>query len=368
MKITLNKHIFYTYILAYISLAFVCYYIWFRFLRERLPKEIPFNLTFFTFIFLCFICLSYVYIIFKILHKYHNNSYFINLIFSKFSSLIKPLIDSHNFFLVKWKLNNFFIKNFVNIIKKYSLYDDKMTLKWLLVFDFFPKLIILFFFLLDVFYFKKLNIFYYFLILGIIPLFHTYYIYTSNISLEILLKYLQENYYVKILSTHEEEQNYKKRKGLSSFFVSLRYLKYNDYGVLDLRYFVNIQAANLIFEHDLYKYTCIETAYAREVYAKQQNIELPEFSIFEPEFDYISKKLALYFFDNIEKAIYLQAFLEVYKDIAKPIMVEKHSLFILIGYLIGWVYILLVSLHTLNLYEVLDILNTIKINMDPFLP
>ena len=51
MKNILKFNIIYKYLLIICGFIFITYYLWFRFIRERLPRDIPFDLTFLSFFF-----------------------------------------------------------------------------------------------------------------------------------------------------------------------------------------------------------------------------------------------------------------------------------------------------------------------------
>ena len=66
MKINKTKKNLYIYSLAILGLFLFFYYIWFRFIKEKVLRDIPCDLTIIRFIGLCIICAVYMYIIFRI--------------------------------------------------------------------------------------------------------------------------------------------------------------------------------------------------------------------------------------------------------------------------------------------------------------
>ena len=65
-----------------IALGFILFsiYIYYRFIRERLPKDIPFNLSVLGFFLLIQVCCIYTYIIWKYLKpKKEPNEFFIQI-------------------------------------------------------------------------------------------------------------------------------------------------------------------------------------------------------------------------------------------------------------------------------------------------
>ena len=61
------KNYYYNYILIFIGLAVVSWIIWARFIRPRVPKDIPFELTEKWFFILIYICIIYFYIVYKLI-------------------------------------------------------------------------------------------------------------------------------------------------------------------------------------------------------------------------------------------------------------------------------------------------------------
>lgn len=57
---------FWTFFLTLFGFVFVLWFLWVRFIRERLPKEIPFSLSEIGFYFILYICVLYFYIILRI--------------------------------------------------------------------------------------------------------------------------------------------------------------------------------------------------------------------------------------------------------------------------------------------------------------
>lgn len=354
------KHKFIKYLSIIGALFFVMLFIWVRFLRERLPKDIPFNLSIMIALCIIFICIIYIIIIIKIKYKNNTSKIVLNQSILKIIQYVGNLLDNMDTIIKKNKIvTNLLFTIFTKIIIILELYHTKPNKTLNIILNVIPKFILLLFFIFDIFYFKKLEIFYYVLLLGLIPLTYSYCVYSIKKLLETFLHDLEQNYYIKILSTTDDEST-------KNFMVFITDLKYNDYGVLNLRYFVEIQSDNLIFDYDLYKYTCIETGEAREEYAKKHNITLPKLRVFEPNYDYISKELSKNFFEKIEHVVNLQAFIEGHKTITIPNITKNYTFYLLISYLICWLYILIVSIHTLNLQDVLKILESMQDLYNPF--
>jgi hypothetical protein len=183
-----------------------------------------------------------------------------------------------------------------------------------------------------------------------------------------------------MISTDQEE-----KEGKKSFMCAIHRLKdVTDEDMIpdpmsgvvpfkDVRFFIDIQAYNLMFEYDLYEYTCVETDYAREEYAKKYKVNIPITARnYLPNFDEVSIKLRKDFEDIIPKVIYIYTFLDVYKDVTKPNDKEKYAnIIVLLSYIICWIYILIISIHTLKMEDILDVIemiqNTYKNVPNPFI-
>lgn len=341
---SLNNNKYYKYFWILLGLFLVLYYIWFRFIRERLPRDIPFKLNLINFISLCFICFIYIVVIRQIYKKQITSNIILNNIFLKINLIFKPLIKYHLDLFSKNNIDYYFTKKLGFIIKKYKLYNDKINLRIILILDIIPKMIVLLSFIFDVFYFKNLNYFYYFVIIGLIPLIFTYFLYLSKNFLENVINNLHNNYYVKLLSTEENTSHL-------DFFVPIYCLKFNDYQLLDTKYFIDIQAKNLLYDYDLYEYSCVETLENRKTHEKTCGIPITGWFILEPKFDNISD-----FFSNMEGALFLHSFLESYKDFNKPFVMQKYLLLILFTYLFCWIYILIISCSLQNILSLIELI------------
>jgi hypothetical protein len=368
----MNKKILYIYILAILGLILTLYYIWFRFIRERIPRDIPFMLTPLTFFCLCCICLIYIYVLYR-MYRPRNPSYGALILYQYSNKIFKTYYFFDKLLKKNTYINKYLFNFYFKCIKNLKLYETKINNKLFIIFIIMPKIIILCAFIIDIFYFNKFYLFYYALILGLLSLCYIYSLYSIKQYLTLITHKLDKYYFVKILSTKEQEEEYEKNNDGTGFFISLSHLNFSenyieafnleafnlDYNsiVLDPKYFINLQSTNLIFDFNLYEYTCIESNEAREYYSKRYNIKLPpESFVFEHKSDEISKLLAKEFHELMPQAYYFQAFVETHTDLVK-INFFKFEKYFITGYLICWLYILGVSIHTLNIRELIEMLN-----------
>ena len=67
--------IFVTVLLYILGIIIISWLLWSRFIRERLPKDIPFELTEFRFYILVYICCVYLFIIYNLMRKSKENNF-----------------------------------------------------------------------------------------------------------------------------------------------------------------------------------------------------------------------------------------------------------------------------------------------------
>jgi len=189
------KHIklYYNYLLIFIGLGIVLWIIWVRFIRQRLPKDIPFELTEKWFFILLYICMIYFFMVYKLIRpgKPHETIALLVEIF------FMPLVAFDDF-----------IKNLKNIQPKYVQFVDK-TITFLSFYKeeseqvriikriyiacyIIPRLILVSILCLDTFYFHKLAWIYKVILLSALPLLLRYIKYS--------IKYMKDQY-IKDLNT-----------------------------------------------------------------------------------------------------------------------------------------------------------------------
>jgi len=148
-----NKYFF----ILFGALIFVTY-IWLRFIRERLPKELPFNLSFLGFLILIELCIIYLYIIISCLDISKKNTtrvYIINLLY-------KPLEEFDYFWKHLSFIQTHYIKFSVWLAYKLQYVINKNNIFYI-IFAILPRIILITIFYIDIFYFQKLEYIYNFL-------------------------------------------------------------------------------------------------------------------------------------------------------------------------------------------------------------
>jgi len=219
-----------------------------------------------------------------------------------------------------------------------------------------PRIIFLILFIIDIFYFHQFYLIYICILLGIIPLIKSYIIYSIKQLLEKDILYIEKNFYIQVIEEENEECSY--------VYLSLNK---DEEGCVDIRNFLEVQVAGIKWAYTLYKYECIETWYAREEYAKKHNIDLCPLTIFSPNSDEIARALSPKFYEMMPHMIHMQAFLESDRRIQVYVSIKEINIIITFMYFICWFSILVMSIHTLNIVDLVELLTSTWINIeDPF--
>lgn len=172
MKINLNninKQQLYMYIFSLVGFFMFSFYIWVRFIRTRLPREIPYTLTLVSFFILICIITSLIYILYRMLRPKVPSQIILEIL--QYLRLnLRPLEILDNLLKQKGRLQYKIIFIFSYFIEKYNLFKDIINYKFYFYLNIIPQIIILFSFIFDIFYMRKIEYFYYILLLNLIPL------------------------------------------------------------------------------------------------------------------------------------------------------------------------------------------------------
>lgn len=340
------------YFLASLGLIFLCNYIWFRFIRERLPRDIPFNLSLFNSVILLIVCCVYIYIILRYIKPKTSNSILaikfyqslsrLSIIFYSLDKTIKKNITINN------KLEALLLL-LITKLDALTIYDKKIN-KYIF-YNLLSKIILVCLFLTDVFFLNKLNLTYKFIIITIIPLLINYFIYSIK---DLQQQYLQilENYLIEITSEDEDLD--------SHYFMDPSMITYDNivdnandvkYKYLTIEHYIKLQATAIICNDTPYHYHCLHKSERKDLrsLSKKHNII----------------KINTTHYLNI--LIYVSIILESFEDVQKKPIIIKINIIILTLYLICWLYILICSLHTFHITD-LEILffQCFQDNIEPF--
>lgn len=143
-------------LLRFLGITLLSAFIWVRFIRERLPRDIPFQLSIIGFIALLTICCTYFYLIYKIFKpNTHSNyiAYFYPLL-KFFANTLKEL----NHMIVSNKVCLIILRKFLFSLQ--TLFKPMLKIRayeFLYIFVFIlPKVLMVFCIIVDCFYLSKL--------------------------------------------------------------------------------------------------------------------------------------------------------------------------------------------------------------------
>src|SRR5271155_1814187 len=314
-------------ILIILGILLFSSFVWLRFIRERLPKEIPFNLTMYGFIILVYICSIYIYIITQLYFNIQSENKRLSLIVDM---IYKPLLALDEAFK-----NNSFIKRYyerflvylINRIKNNVTLDKESTsyFKFYIILQIIPRVILVTALLIDTFYFHRLAILYKVLLVGLFILISKYIKYSFKYAKEHYILQL-EKMVQKIMTDYEDPE----QSAYDSLFTTM----------LTVREFIEVQV--YIVEDGLEGYTCspISTHEYNQEFRKRNN--LPATHRFTRE-EHERKKA------------------EIKEIMDKVIDISVH----ISKYEIAGIYILIKSIHTLDIEEIISIIK-IKDIIEPF--
>jgi hypothetical protein len=226
----------YNYGLTFLGFIVISYYIWFRFIQERLPRDIPFSLSLFSLVTLSFIIIVFLMAlkqvikpqitdVHHILHPFLIKCY---KPFSVFNEKVKNIRYINSFIFSIAKTLTFI--NYQQIHDNFRLY---------LILFFLPKYILIFLLYIDILYFKKLFLVYIFAFISLIPLILKYFLFLMESTLEKYIKDLELLYEIEILSTDPDpELDYAKLiKGDGNFGFTIRsYLNQQNFSKNNCKY------------------------------------------------------------------------------------------------------------------------------------
>jgi hypothetical protein len=339
----MNKKL-YQYILTFTGLLMFSGFIWLRFIRERLPKNIPFNLSILGFCLLLTTCSIFLYIIISLLRTN-----------KPVDPLIKQVVDS---IYIPLKTLDHYIKNtaYANNTYKHGINFLAYILESLIInskiyyyiFAIMPRVILLTVLHIDVFYFNKLVYIYKFLLIGLVILIGKYIIYSFKYAKEHFIEEFQ--HYVSITMSYEH----------ASQLVELDLDDEEDDDVpptmvIPLSIFVEYQT-NAFIQQGHY---CDYMPYMRNpisLYYKEHNIIVSRIFTYEEVTDRVKNIL------RISLILIHYEFLQSDPDI------RNLKILIYINYLLCWSYILIISIPSLyntSFWELWFIFNLQDIE-DPF--
>lgn len=340
-----NLQLFLDYILALLGWIFILCFLYVSFIRERLPKEIPLMLTEYTFYILLYICIIYLLVLKALFLPAKSPTIFYTLL----QILAKPFAT----FDAIMKYNKY-IYPYYNVllhrtIQNISNWDQFQIGMAYYVFNIIPRSILLAIFLVDVFWLHHLQVFYYFIILGLVPIIYRYLVYTLEAAYKYHIQRLENTYeYVWIL-----EENYNPY----DFIPNPRAI-HHDTKVSVQRY-IEIQGESILTYGDNEEYIDYDgipfpTDSTYKEYCEKHKIAE---DVLDSK-DFVKIKEYFYYQYPIMLDFYLS--LNSNKNITSMYNIPKVTLVIYLMYFLTWLYILLVSFHTIKDFNItINIINSL---------
>jgi hypothetical protein len=330
----MNKKVI-NYLLILIGLILFFSYVWFRFMKERLPREIPFDLNVFKFIILLFICIGYLCTI--ILTFLSNKNTTRSIITDIMDMLYKPLqqldhtLKYHNE-TIRRSYQAYFLR-FLNNMQKIK-YQIILT-----ILDLIPRLILVIVFCFDVFYFENIHYLYKVIPISILILIVKYIRHSINLVMENSITNLEETTTILCYSILEKigDFNVATEPSIQHFIKLQAQRKLTNLPELDYIATINKDyAGKMIKKLDLTGNQKLDTqAFKKQVIPKINTV--------------VELYTVLYLYDE---------------ERAKPKYKYVKSIIFSL-YLICWSYILFVSVDSLSLKTFSPIFNIVDI-YEPF--
>ena len=341
--------------MSILGLVIFTTFMWYRFIRERLPKDIPFNLSLEGLIILIEICLLYLYIVYTLsTEKKHSNAFISSLI----NNIFKPLEALDHSIKNHPRINPYYKRFIIYLAYKLDPILNSSRIYYY-TFAIFPRLVLITALWIDVFYFHKLFYIYKVLLIGILLFLNRYLIYSLNYAKEHFITQLEpllnkffipydnkicaEVYYNGDEEAAEDEYDEETTMGL------------------DLRFYILYASESLYYYKHKFPCKVIHKSEYKEIYCKKHQIPLSNKSL--PEaitlkiFKEVDQKV-----ENILKISVLLLNYELFNEYTPEI--KNIKILIFSNYLVCWLFILIVSIPTFsfefsNLSLYLD-------NQDPF--
>ena len=341
--------------LIFLGFFLFAFYFWIRFIRVRLPQDIPFNLSVLKFLILLFICFIYLYVIYRIYKKPQLHPIFLSLI-PYILWIFKSLAEFDHYLKALPYIKEKFHTLVIYLAHKLD-YSDPSRLEHLLFIGVnnIPRMILLFVFFLDVFYFHKLFYIYYFIPLNILLLMPKYILYSFKLVKEPLIFSLEKEidfistptivnitpFDVSLLEDDEDEDGYYPETVRMSIREFIEY------------YIEGITVHNLEkIEYSLFIYEYLHEKIQKK-YNYESTLKIPRYLNEELLYKPIEYKLKGTIYTEL--IIWMYDLIMIHSAELKP---QEHiTCMIYLVYFICWLYILILSLPTLNIFDLINMLN-----------
>lgn len=346
--------------LLFLGIFLFTVYFWDRLIRIRLPRNIPFLSNIFVVLFLFSICCTYIFILYRIFYP-PKSQWILQTLIKELTIIRQSFIALDNHI----KSIPFIKKRFGSYLIKYAYsieywYRFRWLRRRLLLYFFGPSYILFIVFMIDIFWFHQLKYFYYFIPLTISSLILPYILYSINSYVNSLIeiwspeiKFIKVPHKYGVLPPEDYED--------CDFTPDSMYL--------ELEVFLPHHTEQIYFEKENYYYEVSPISkYYKEIKEKYN-------------YNYVEGVIPDYFFNLTH-----QPFIKVIEDMTqinmilkyyemtmfyttKPLMpkMKPFKVILYIGYLICWIYILVITLYNYDTSLLLNDLNNLVPYMEnPF--
>lgn len=345
----MNKTLKY-YLLLILGLALFSLFIWFRFLRQRLPRDIPFHPKFLGLIILFIICLSYVYALIVIYRKPKNNKYLSDIIMT----LLKPLVVFDDF--LKGSMSGTLHNRLLKKWHRKLVYPKKVIIRYNII----PRILLLTILSTDVYFYNELDYVYKVIFLTFFLLWVRYLKYSLKKSLDKDIALLSLNvesvvtsyvYGVHPAEWPENAVNLDPEDEDDDMPETMS---------LPLDIFVNYQTSRIMNSLTPVEYYIFCTKEYYTEYKKQYNKKHLQ--------SQDHKNIEFIMLPQIETIIALSVILEKYnKTSYEDLKIKLLKTLIYINHLLCWLFILIITLPHVDWLDIVStLLNTVYTENDPF--
>jgi len=327
---------FFNIFIMFIGLGIVIWFIWVRFIRERLPRNIPFQLNEISFYILLWICFIYFYIVYKLIRPKEPKVWILKII----DIIYLPLTTLDEAI----KTNKYIYPKYKTRIFQYITYLNQLTVSQYVIicfcYNILPRLFIVSLLIIDIFIFQQLNLLYSFVILSIFPILHRYVKYSLKFTDKHFTTFLTSKYSkVKFVDLNETDPDWEYNPITmlyhDKYFTIKEYLDiqvdlwFKDDETTQIDYDIWCYCNHEVFNnYNLIKYNTTEIKITSE-----------DLKILKKDFYFIAPIL-----------IKLKIFLRYYTLVENISWIKNIRIIIFSIYFICWAYILYISYDTVQLF------------------
>lgn len=347
------NNFFKSYGLIILGLTIFGLYMWFRFIRERLPRDIPFNLSTLGFILLLYTCFIYIYIIYSYTVT-RKPSPILNAFIDFLYTPLKKL-DYH------WKHLSWIHPHYIKFMYRFVYnieYSIVIAPLFYVSLYLIPRYILLSALLIDILYLHQLFYIYKVLLVGLLLFLRRYIIYSIKMYLEELLNSIKEDVecietpYVFGVMPTEWPENLDTNTG-----DKLEQPKYTHMD-LDIDHFIEYYVDHFMNKSTRIEYSIVDVT--KEFFIiqyKRFNVPLEEDVLLPSFVRRIYYEELTFRFEHILFVTLLLDYYYRYADRYDFIKTVKTIIFAL--YLFCWSYILFKSASSHHVYDAIEVLKAL---------